>query len=318
MTELRVYAVLLVALMVGAYQSWHHQEEKGSTDEVVLMKVEVEDLQDIYLATKTQTVAVSFKEAGAQRYAWFEVKNGRGMRYFAGNEAFDRHLESFLPLRALRSLGKSLQGEELKSTKLDSSGKKMRLKTANLEKNYRLGGRTSGARDYYLQAEGSKEVFLVKGKLVADLEFPAGRFMQRRMRQEPLKEVEELQVSFADTMVRIKQQNRLSSKDAYWAPAETPDKKDETLGNYAEKLDRLSAIEYLKPDQQLPEGSQLLLEATWLGEKDKQLAKMSLHRHGTGKTADFYAISTVTHHPVKVSRFAAEQLENDLKLLKGK
>jgi len=305
----------LVALLVGAYLSW--TKETAPTEEVAItiLDVKKEQVEGLTLYAKTTTVAVSFKETGGERYPWFELqlRNGK-KRIFAGNKSFDEHLAKFAPFQGSRSLGKSLSAEELKQTELDKPQKRLELMYSGKKKVFDIGGRTSGSRDHYVRPQGDGEVFLVESKTLADLEFPEGRFMQRQLRVEKIDEVEKVVIASSLGTKTGLHKNRLSAKDEFWADESEPDTKSETLENYIDKLDKLTATEYLESDESIKDASPVL-EVTWYGENEKALGTTKIVKKGEDKTAEYYATSPATHLPVKLTKFSAEQLEKDLKTL---
>ncbi len=318
MNEVKVLSLTLVGLLVATYLSWTKEDAPIVSDRVTILDAKPGMIEGLHLYTTTQTVAVSFKKDSAgERYPWFELETRGKKRRFAGNDKFESFLKSFAPFEALRSLGKNLSAEELKQTKLDKPKRKLELKLGSKTKVYDLGGRTSGSRDHYLKPKSGSEVYLVASKTLSDLQFPEGRFMQRKLRKKAIKEVEKVVISAAGATKTGLQRNRLSPKDAFWALDSEPDEKNETLGNYVDKLDKLTAVEYLE-DAKVIEKATLILAVNWLDDREKPLGSTKLYREGEGKKANFYAVSPATRVPVKVSRFTGNQLEEDLKVLMAK
>ena len=65
-------------------------------------------------------------------------------------------------------------------TGLDAPERKLIITSAGQAKTFLVGERTSGARDHYVKPKASEEVVLVASKILSDLEFPEGKFMQRQ------------------------------------------------------------------------------------------------------------------------------------------
>lgn len=315
MKEVKLYGSLLAVLLAVAFWSY----TKGDTASVSTEKVDVVDvpkdsLRGLVYYAKTSTVEVSFKkdEAG-QEYSWFVVDQGKRRRSFAGNDKVKGMLETFAPFKALRSLGK-LDGDELKETKLNAPEKKLVLKLRDAERAVEVGGRTSGSRDHYVRPVGGKDVYLVASAVLGDLEFPEGRFMQRKLREEALKDVSKAVLSANGKTKTIYQKNRLSPSDAYWASEAAPEEKNETVDNYVDKIDKLSATDFANDGEQYPRNGTPILEIKWFGEDEaKEINSTEIWKvEGADKKVDYYALSTSTHAPVKLSKAAAEQVERDL------
>lgn len=313
MNEVKIYGVLLVGLLLGAYLSWTKEDTPAEQKDVTILDVQPEQLEQITLYAKTQTIAVSFQEAAGDRYAWFEIESKNKKRGFVASDKFDDHLKKMAPFKAERSLGR-LSGEELKQTELEEAKKKLEIAYAGKKKAFQVGGRTSGSRDHYVRAEGGDEVFLVGSKTLSDLEFPEGRFMQRKLRTENIDEVEKVVISSSLGTKTALHKNRLSKKDAFWADESAPDTQSETIGNYVDKLDKLVITEYLADEAEMKD-AEPVMEVTWFGEGDKPLGTTKILKKGEEKKAVFFATSPATRRPVKVSRFTADQLERDLKTL---
>lgn len=310
MNEVKLYTAVLLALMVAAYLSWTGDGEADQETKVTLLSATPEAIEGIELFTETSTVKLSFREVAGEKVPWFEVENSRSTRAFAGGEDTSKLLEDFAPFEALRSLGKGLSKEELALTGLDAPKRKLVIRLSGKDKTFDVGERTSGARDHYVRPKASEEVYLVASKVLGDLQFPEGKFMQRKLREAPKTEVEKVTVNAGERGITALQKNRLSARDAFWASEAAPDEKNDTLGNYLDKLEKLTAVEY-EADTKAFDAATPVLEAVWYGEDDKELGRVSLRRAGEGKDATFYALSTATKLPVKVSRFTAEQLERD-------
>ena len=314
MNEIKVFGALLVALLVGAYLSWTKKDAPTEEVAITILDVKKEQIEGLTLFAKTQTVAVSFRELGGERYAWFQIETKNKKRFFAANQVFDEHLAKLAPFQAARSLGRNLSAQEIEQTELEKPSKKLEIAYAGKKKLFEIGGRTSGSRDHYLRAKGDDEVFLVESKVLADLEFPEGRFMQRQLRTQKMEEVEKVVISAALGTKTGLHKNRLSSKDEFWADETSPDTKSETLENYLDKLDKLSVTEYLESEEALADATPVL-EVTWYGENDKSFGTTKLMKRGADKELEYYAISPATRVPAKLSKFTAEQLERDLKTL---
>lgn len=311
MKEVKLYTVALVALMVMAYLSWTKKDEAREQTAVTLLDGKPDGIERVELYTKTSTVLLTFRDISGERVPWFEVEGSRKTRVFVGGEKVDKLLEDFGPFEALRSLGKGLSDKELELTGLDAPERKLVINRKGTSKTFHVGERTSGARDHYVRPKSSKEVFIVASKVLSDLQFPEGKFMQRKLRDAARTEVDKVTISADKGTLVALQKNRLSTRDAFWALEATPDQKNETLGNYLDKLEKLTAVEYLA-DPKTYDGASAVLEAVWSSEDGEELGRVSLRRAGEGKSAAYYAISTATKVPVKVSRFTGEQLERDL------
>lgn len=316
MNEVRIYSVLLVVLLLAAYTSWT-REEPGETDtKVVLLEAQPEEIKGLKLVTRTQTISLSWRDLQGERTPWFTTKSRTRTRQFAGNSEVKTMVKRFAPFEALRSLGKDLSEEELKTTKLDANTSKLTVAAGNTERSFVVGGKTGGSRDFYVQRAGDSEVLLVASKTLSELQYPDGKFMQRKLRRQDKKDVVAIEVEAGGVKKRLLQQNRLAPTEAFWSAASTPDEKNDELGAWADKLEKLTVLDYLESEDDHKKGTEVFT-ARYLGEDDKVLSEIKLRRDGDGKKATYTAMSTATRWPVKVTRFTAEDLEKTLATVLG-
>jgi hypothetical protein len=307
--EVRVLGGLLAVLLVGAYLSWTKKEETVSSEKVTVLEAKPDDIQGLRLYTKTQTVSVERRTTEGEPYVWFEIETGTKKRSFVGNKTTSSLFESFGPFVALRSLGSSLTKEQLDQAKLEKPESKLVLRLRDSDRTYEVGGRTYGARDWYVRATGQKEVYLVASRVLSDIEFPEGRFMQRKLRNLEDKDVTAAVLKAGPREKRMLHQNRLSDKDAYWADAAQPDAKNETIENWLDKLTNLNASTYL--EESALKDATPVFEVAWF-EEDEAKERVTLYRVPDGDKQKYLARSTATRLPVEVPRSTAEQLEQDL------
>lgn len=317
MKETKIYGSLLVLLLAGAYWSYSKGDSTPSSAEsekVDIVDVPKDGLKGLVFYAKTSTVEVSSKkDEKGEEYTWFVVEQGKRKRSFAGNDKVKAMLEGFTPFKALRSLGR-LSADELKETKLDKPEKKLVLRLRDGERTVEVGGRTHSARDHYVRTPGGQEVYLVASAVLGDLEFPEGRFMQRKLREEAVKDLSKAEITVNGKTKTFLQKNRLSPSEAFWSNADQ-ETKNETVENYIDKLDKLAAVEYPNDDEKYPRNGVPILEVTWYGDDEtKPINHTEIWKveDPAKKLVDYYAISELTRVPVKLSKYAAEQIERDL------
>lgn len=314
MNEVKVYGSLVLALLVGSYFSYSRQDpDAPGADKPTILDAQKGDIRALEYASRTATTSVTFKkDASGKEYAWFVVDQNGHKRSFVANDAFAKTLESFAPFKGLRSLGR-LSETELKATGLDRPERKLVLGLAAGARSFEMGGRTSGARDHYVRAKGQSEVFLVASSQLGDLEFPEGRFMQRRLREEPLTNISKVQLESNGKSKILFHKNRLSPNESFWASESTPEEKNETGENYVDKLDKLTVLEYAAEGSEFPRNGTPILVVTWFGEdENKAVNTTEIWKAGAATKTEYYAISPATHVPVKLSTSPAEQIERDL------
>lgn len=313
--ENKIYAGLLAVLLVLSYLSWHRAPDEPGTSKVTLLDARPESLRKVELHSPTSTVTVELRGEGEDRYAWIEVLRGKRSKRFVGNRALNDAAKGYAKLEAARSLG-TVKDDRLAETGLDAPKTTLRIVLGQDERVFEVGGRTSGARDYYVRPEGGAEVFLLPSHLINDLERPEGRFMQRRLREAPLEDVVRLRIEAEERSTEVLHENRFSPRDAFWATPDKPDTVSDILGNYVDKLERLTATEYLDDPERF-EAATPVLSAVWIDEDGEVLDRLEIRKSGEGDDVEYYGRSRATRVPARLVRFNAQQLESDLSLVLG-
>ncbi|MEL7367907.1 MAG: DUF4340 domain-containing protein [Myxococcota bacterium] len=310
MNEVRAFGLLLAILLTSAYLSWTHEDDGVDTSEVTLFDIPATKLERIELFAKTQTVAVSLDHTDANVTGWFEIKRRSKRTVFTGNDEAGEMFAKFAPFTALRSLGKNLSDEELEKLGLDKTERSLVITANGQTRTFEIGARSHGARDHYIRAEGSPEVFLVASKTIADFEFPESRFMQRKILVRPLGDVDTAVLVANGKTLEATHKNRNDRTNAFWSgKGET--KPNEQLGSFMLKLSRLTIRTYPE-DLTDAEKASTFLEIDWRDERGESMGTTTLSRLGEGKTARYFAKSDTTRRPGELSKTAATQLEQDM------
>lgn len=305
----------LLALMVGAYMSWHHEPDAPDDTTVRLLDLELDELDAVRLTGPTATVAVSFFDHEGRRRAWLELERGPHERAFVGNPAFMKALEELAGLEALRSLGR-LDADAVASAGLDAPKRRLELRARDTTHALELGGRTNGARDFYARRPGEAEVFLLRGRTITDLEAPEARYMQRRVRAARLRDVGGLNLTAGERSREAIHKNRLSPGDAYWAWADAPDTVAEALGSWITKLERLSVQDFLTEPERF-EAATPVLRVRWTDPEGETLDTLELRELSVGERTEWLARSKALGRPARMPRGTAEQLARDLEVVLG-
>ena len=316
MKEVKALAALLVVLLAAAWLSYNQDKEPEGAKKVAILSASPGELTSLSFVTRTQTVSMSFRELKGERFAWFVVKTRSSTRAFTANDKIDKLFESYAPFKALRSLGKGLTDEDLKLAELTHPRRRLTVGLKSGERVFDLGGRTHGSRNHYLRPPGKHEVFLVEGRVIQDLEFPEGRFMQRKLRTIKLEDVASVTIAANGKVKKVLRKNRLSAKDAFWAEESAPDQRSETLGNYLDKIEKLSIINYGPGGEPLTLG-EMVVEVSWLDEDGKALENLVLTRTEDDGKVTYIARSGASRLPGEVNRTTATQLERDLEVVFG-
>jgi hypothetical protein len=176
-----------------------------------------------------------------------DIKETSSTKSFRGNEQADKLFEQFAPMRVVRALG-SINEAKAKELGLDASKKKLTVVAKGQTYVFTLGQNSYGAGDVYAR-DAQGQAFLLAHRLVSDFEFAESRLMERRMHRFERAEFDRLEVEVV-TAAGIKkrtlvQKNRQDNANFYFADGSTPDKRDDTLKNWVDKILRMAINDYV-------------------------------------------------------------------------
>lgn len=176
-----------------------------------------------------------------------DVKEVVSTKSFRGNEQADKLFEQFAPMRVVRALG-SITEAKAKELGLDASKKKLTVVAKGQTYVFALGQNSYGAGDVYAR-DGQGQAFLLAHRLVSDFEFAESRLMERRMHRFERSEFDRIEVEVVTAAGAKKrtlvQRNRQDNANFYFADGSTPDKRDDTLKNWVDKILRMAINDYV-------------------------------------------------------------------------
>ncbi len=241
---------------------------------------------------------------------------------FLANKKFDDTLKSLAPLRAMRGIGE-VPKKKLPDFGFDKVGTYLRVTCGGKKLALDVGGRTYGLADAYVRDPHTKQVYLLNGQLLIDLQSAQFKFMQTDLHNFPLTEIDEVVVKADGKERRLLHRNRLNPEDARWVDAAAPDKRNELFGNWFQRLERLRVRTFL--DEGKEPGSDLKIDATAAVPvmtleyklEGKKKGSLELVRVDTGQGGFYYARTEATHRWVTMYDSLAKQIDEDLAMVVG-
>jgi hypothetical protein len=241
---------------------------------------------------------------------------------FLASPKFLERLQTLAPLRAMRSVGK-VPDKKLADFGLDKVGTYLRLSCGGRKLALDVGGRTYGLADQYVRDPKTKQVYLLNGQMVMDIESAQFKFMQTDLHNFPLSEVDETVIKVGSKQRKLLHRNRLNPEDARWVDAAAPDKRNELFGNWFQRLEHMRAKSFLDPGKE--PGSDLQIDATGTTPvltidyalEGKKKGALELVRVDTAQGNFYYARTEATHRWVTMYDSLAKQLEDDAALVVG-
>jgi hypothetical protein len=248
-----------------------------------------------------------------------EMKEVTTIKEIRGNEAALELLGLFGPLKALRALG-SVDDAKAKELGLTDSKKSLTVNAKGLSYKFVVGGTSYGSGDYYVR-DAQGQVFLLSQRIIADFEFFESRLLERRIHRFERADFDRIEVKVGNKSRTIIQSARQNPQAFFFADATTPDKRDDSLKNWVEKLLRLSVADYLAQGEEPSTGPASMSGSTETGERmslrffdgKKELGTMVLYRYPNPKTGqlEFYARTETSVALVRIVAGSAEAVVND-------
>jgi hypothetical protein len=171
------------------------------------------------------------------------MKEVTTVKEYRGNDAASELLGLFGPLKALRALG-SIDDAKAKELGLTDSKKALTVNAKGLSYKFVIGGTSYGSGDYYVR-DSQGQVFLLSQRIVADFEFSESRLMERRLHRFERADFDRVEVKVGDKTRTFVQGSRQNPQGFFFAEAATPDKRDESIKNWMDKLLRVAISDYV-------------------------------------------------------------------------
>jgi len=245
------------------------------------------------------------------------------LEVFKGNKGLGEQIEKLCPFEALRAFG-AISEEKLKEFGIIGSEERLILDFRGQPREFVFGTTSYGQKDRYLQDSTTKEVYLVSGQLIKDLNYPKSRFMERSLHQFEKDKVVRLQISTGEAQKELLHRKEEDQKKDFWVDSKSPDKENELYSNWVNKLWQLSPIDYLAIPEAETKACAFPQDAVYVSSflffsQDRELGFMKIFKGKDEKgNPDYYACSENTEAVVKLSRSQIESLLKDLEDVMGK
>lgn len=214
-------------------------------------------------------------------------------RTLRGNERAEKLYEKFAPLMAARALG-TLSPEKLKEVGLDVTEKKLSLKVSGTPRAYRLATSGTGLLGSYVQDTKDNHVYLLASETVTELDPSSGQLIDRRLHGFRPADFDSFKVTYEGAAKEFVQTGAEVSQTTKVAPKETPDKPDEFVRNWHDKiLNRLVPTDVLGKGEIPASGEpKVILRIDYFVRgKDKGFLELA---KGTGTLVEMFARSEHT------------------------
>lgn len=324
--SIAAHAILAVGGLVLAYMAWTDDGSSVSDSEVTLLECSPDALARVELTGQEKDVTLELEREGRASVAWITVarRPERGepsSERFVGSEAVREWTRQVAPLRARRSLGE-LTAEQLGEVGLSEAEGRLAIRCGRETTTFQLGGRAYGTGDRYVRAERGGPVYLVASDRLAPLESAEFRLMERALHTFEWRDVVSLTLRAFGQEKTLRQHNRLDEQRAEWVDAASPDRRDETYGNWLSRFPRLRVQRYLDADARpgadlegISAPAERVMRVEMTGESGS-LGFLELERVD-GAEGAYYARTETTRSWVRVPTSVAQQIEDDLRSMLG-
>jgi len=341
-----IHSTILLLLLGASWKASQKDEIKASSDGVVVLDLEHDELKGLLFEGERQTLQLEIEAIDENRhYAWTTLTtrrevtrpvpreeaqlesfpgSGEGaevetetvveektVRFKAG-KSLDDLLGKLTPFSAKRLIAQSPSPESLEKWGLVEDTERVVLKSASGERVFVLGGKTHSTKDRYVLDSADQSVYLVDGKTFGVLSRQRRSLADKSLLGAKESEIEEIRVENSEKAIVLAHQNRADRRAQKWVLSSGTGNPD-SLADWTKKLIRLLADEYVQSED-MPEGLREVLKlsaSSDLGDISMTLSK------GTDPNGDirWYAQSSHTRQLVILDGEQAASLASDFEAL---
>lgn len=252
------------------------------------------------------------------------MKEVTTIKEIRGSDAAMELLGLFGPLRALRALG-TVDEAKAKELGLTDSKKSLTVTARGQSTKFVLGGTSYGVGDVYAR-DPEGRVFLIAQRLPGDLEFAESRLMERRLHRFERPDFDRLEITVTGAAGPKKrvlmQRNKQDPTNYFFAEESSPDKRDDTLRNWVEKVMRMAISDYVAQGEEpqpsttapmsgAPATGDLITLRFFDGRRELGSAVLSRYQNPKTNQMDFYARTETTIGLVHLLTATAESAVQD-------
>jgi len=222
----------------------------------------------------------------------------------------EKALARLAPLQALRDLGASMSKEE---AGVGEQAEKLTVTVGGQKHELVLGAKVFGGDDRYVFEPAGGHVYVVAADVMRTFDAPEFSLRNHKLHAFPPADVASVVLRAGGKERTIAHQTKPGEGAVtVWADARTPDKPDQTLANFMDRIDQLIPIAYA----QTPDAARLVPVGTieYRGKDEKVLGTVEMTKipaEAAGQF-DYYVKSERTRGQAKVSPAAAARVEQDL------
>jgi hypothetical protein len=316
----------LLLLSLGASWSRYTSDKTVAKDGVLLAEGKKAELERIVYDAPELDVTFEQRKDDFGSYGWVVVEEQKAARpgsdekpekrqsrfkVSADKDKMDKLMESFAPLMALREL-KDVSPAQRAQFGLEAPTTRLTLRVGGRETVLAVGGETYGSKDVYVQDTASQRIFVLDDEVLKPLKFAGTRLPERSLVAAKVEAVSGVTLSSDSSQVEWTQQNRDDRAAAFWKRGAS-EGKDETFGNWFDKLLKVKSVNYVQEGEapaELVNAFAVTVRAEGFPAETVQLLRSG---------DDWYARSESTRGLVKLPRGSAKDVADDVRdVVEGK
>ncbi|HXU03717.1 MAG TPA: DUF4340 domain-containing protein [Polyangia bacterium] len=273
-----------------------HYEDDTTAVDLTRGKTGDDDGVWLHLVTKPKTEAKPDPKADPKAAKPATPPAPPPPRDLPGADNAKKLFEQFAPLVSMRAFG-VLDAAKLKELGLDNPKRKVAVTVKGAVRDYEIGQpTTTSSGESFLRDIRDGRVYLMPRNLLTELQ-NASHLVDRRLHTLEITEFDRFKLSSGGKQKEFVSVGRESPKTIGFAPAKTPDKKDQMVKNWHDALWRIFPTELLGKGEEPPGGKLSIILRVDYTEKGKNVGWIEIGRVETASgvtedaapTGDLYA-----------------------------
>lgn len=318
MKPVLAYALLLIASLGLAYQTWNRGDPLPRARSTTLWRVDVDEISSVVYETEGQRVSLERRDE-ADPYLWgSETRSLPGdslsgtrdtTTEFLVGQGADGLLALLASPRTLRDLGE-LDAEQEEEYGLAGSTERLIVRADGETHELILGATVVRSNDRYVRVSASGRAYVLQSAALGSLVSAGQIYSETRLHAFAPDAVATVTVRTERGERTMRRSVTGSGGPPTWTPSEAPDRPDQTFANFMESLGQLWISRY----EPSIDRSALrdVAHIDYLNDAGNPIGHLELLRSDGGGEPVFYLATEHTRVPISVGPGAAERLDQDL------
>jgi hypothetical protein len=339
-----LHGALLAAALGLAWQTWTRDRDGKPRAATSTVWPEAGAVTGLTLSGKLREVVVAKREGEGGGYLWATVKKRTPppprpaapdggvvedvsvpgdegtvtTTSFPVGEEGEKALARLAPLEAVRDLGTAAAKDDYG---LGEESEKLSLEVGGTRRELVLGAKVFGGDDRYVLDPATGKVYVVAGEVLRPFDAAEFSLRERKLHAFAPGDVAEVVLRAGGKERALVRRAREAQPEgghpprpaaATWADAKTPDKPDQSLANFMDRVEQLTPTEYAPPAD--PAGLTPVATAEYRGKGGEALGTLELSKKPApaGGQVEYYVKSGRTRGLAKANPLAAARVEQDL------